>query len=61
MTVLLDNEPVSLTLKPMLSAGEFERRRRMGEAKAGRILAGFLGGDLSHPFHIEKHFFCEGW
>lgn len=61
-TMLLDNEPVSLTLKPVLAAlgnlrgggGGWERRR------LGGSWAGFLGGDLSHPFHIEKHFSARG-
>lgn len=61
-TMLLDNEPVSLTRKPMLAVlgnlrggGGGWERRRLGGSRAG-----FLGGDLSHPFHIEKHFSARG-
>ncbi|XP_009576048.1 PREDICTED: syntaxin-8, partial [Fulmarus glacialis] len=61
-TTLLDNEPVSLTRKPMLAVlgnlrggGGGWERRRLGGSRAG-----FLGGDLSHPFHIEKHFSARG-
>jgi len=59
--MLLDNEPVSLTLKAVLAVlgnsrgGGGRERRRLGGSQAG-----CLGGDLSHPFHIEKHFSLKG-
>lgn len=38
-----------------LRGGGGWERRRLGGSQAG-----CLGGDLSHPFHIEKHFSLRG-